>query len=155
VGGMTTLGKSLKTRDNHRRGTGRKYGARGAPPKIRDASVTVKSDWLVVEEMDFPRLAKLSLPNVAPGEDVLCCGTLEYYEKTYDRVNVKSERPLQRVDRIFHTVTTTDDPMIRVLSKTVGNVYATDAILATIMCCTRSNYSWDIVIEKIGKFYIF
>jgi translation initiation factor 3 subunit D len=150
VGGMTTLGgKGMKARDN-RRGTNRKYGARGAPPKIRDASVTVKSDWLVVEEMDFPRLAKLSLPNVAPGEDIMCCGTLEYYDKTFDRVNVKSERPLQRVDRIFHTVTTTDDPMIRVLSKTVGTVYATDTILATIMCCTRSNYSWDIVIEKIG-----
>lgn len=36
------------------------------------------------------------------------------------------------------------------MSKTEGNVYATDAILATIMCCTRSNYSWDIVVEKIG-----
>lgn len=47
-------------------------------------------------------------------------------------------------------MTTTDDPVIRKLSKTEGNVYATDAILATIMCCTRSNYSWDIVIEKIG-----
>ena len=65
-------------------------------------------------------------------------------------MNVKSEKPLQRIDRIFHTVTTTDDPIIRKLSKTEGNVYATDAILATIMCCTRSNYSWDIVIEKIG-----
>jgi len=32
----------------------------------------------------------------------------------------------------------------------VGNVYATDAILACLMCCTRSNYSWDIVIEKVG-----
>lgn len=29
-------------------------------------------------------------------------------------------------------------------------MYATDAILATLMCSTRSNYSWDIVIEKIG-----
>lgn len=47
-------------------------------------------------------------------------------------------------------VTTIDDPVIRKLSKTVGTVYATDAILAAIMCCTRSNYSWDIVIEKIG-----
>lgn len=37
------------------------------------------------------------------------------------------------------------------MSKTEGNVYATDAILATLMCCTRSNYSWDIVIEKIGN----
>jgi len=148
-GGMQQLNKNVKQRDN-RRGITRKWGARGPPPKIRDASVAVRSDWSTIEEMDFPRLLKLSLPNIKDGEDIRCCGALEFYDKTYDRVNVKNERPLQRVDRIFHTVTTTDDPIIRQLSKTVGNVYATDAILATIMCSTRSNYSWDIVIEKIG-----
>jgi len=36
------------------------------------------------------------------------------------------------------------------LSKTDGNVYATDSILATLMCATRSSYSWDIVVNKIG-----
>ena len=118
--------------------------------KTRDASVTVRPDWVIIEEMDFPRLAKLSLPNVKDGKDVLCCGSLEYYDKTYDRVNVKNQKPLQSINRIFHTVTTTDDPIIRKLSKTEGNVYATDAILATIMCCTRSDYSWDIIVEKIG-----
>lgn len=149
-GGMQQLGKNVKVRDV-RRGVNRKWGGRGPAQKIRDASVTVRPDWSTIEEMDFPRLAKLSLPGVKEGEDIQCAGALEYYDKTYDRVNVKSERPLQRVDRIFHTVTTTDDPVIRQLSKTIGNVYATDAILATIMCCTRSNYSWDIVIEKIGE----
>uniref|UniRef100_A0A1B0DHQ8 Eukaryotic translation initiation factor 3 subunit D n=1 Tax=Phlebotomus papatasi TaxID=29031 RepID=A0A1B0DHQ8_PHLPP len=148
-GGLQSLGKSVKMRDQRRGTTGRKWGVRGPPPKIRDASVTVRPDWLTIEEMDFPRLAKLSLPGVKEGEDIMCCGTLEYYDKSYDRINVKSEKPLQRVDRIFHTVTTTDDPIIRSLSKSVGNVYATDSILATIMCCTRSNYSWDIVIDKI------
>ncbi|KAJ6639324.1 Eukaryotic translation initiation factor 3 subunit D [Pseudolycoriella hygida] len=147
-GGMQQL-KSAKIRDN-RRGVTRKWGARNAPPKIRDASVAVRADWTTIEEMDVPRLLKLSLPNIKDGEDIMCCGTLEYYDKSYDRINVKNEKPLQRIDRVFHTVTTTDDPIIRVLSKSVGNVYATDAILATIMCCTRSNYSWDIVIEKIG-----
>lgn len=34
----------------------------------------------------------------------MCCGTLEYYDKAYDRVNVKHEKALQRIDRIFHTV---------------------------------------------------
>ncbi|KFB36211.1 AGAP002337-PA-like protein [Anopheles sinensis] len=150
VGGMTTLSKAASKLRDQRRGTTRKWGMRGPPPKIRDASVTVRPDWVTIEEMDFPRLSKLSLPNVKEGEDIMTCGTLEYYDKTYDRVNVKNERPLQSVDRIFHTVTTTDDPIIRQLSKAHGNVYATDAILATIMCCTRSNYSWDIVIEKIG-----
>lgn len=146
---MTTLGKSVKLRDQ-RRGNTRKWGMRGAPPKIRDASVTVRPDWIAIEDMDFARLGKLSLPNIKNGEDITRYGTLEYYDKTYDRVNIRNERPLQGCDRVFHTVTTTDDPIIRQLSKTVGNVYATDTILATIMCCTRSNYSWDIVIEKIG-----
>ncbi|XP_055300380.1 eukaryotic translation initiation factor 3 subunit D [Sitodiplosis mosellana] len=149
AGGMQQLNKNVKIRDN-RRGITRKWGARGPPPKIRDASVAVRADWTTIEEMDFPRLLKLSLPGIKEGEDIRRCGALEFYDKTYDRVNVKNERPLQRVDRIFHTVTTTDDPVIRQLSKTEGNVYATDAILATIMCSTRSNYSWDIVIEKIG-----
>lgn len=149
AGGMQSLSKNVKIRDN-RRGITRKWGARGPPPKIRDASVAVRSDWVTIEEMDFPRLLKLSLPGIKEGEDIRRCGALEFYDKTYDRVNVKNERPLQRVERIFHTVTTTDDPVIRQLSKTEGNVYATDGILATIMCSTRSNYSWDIVIEKIG-----
>lgn len=43
----------------------------------------------------------------------LTCGELEYYDKQYDRVTVKNERRLQRIDRIFHKVTTTDDPIIR------------------------------------------
>lgn len=47
----------------------------------------------------------------------MCCGSLEYYDKMYDRVNVKNEKPLQRIDRIFHTVTTTDDPIIRKVIK--------------------------------------
>lgn len=35
-----------------------------------------------------------------------------------------------------------------------SNVYATDAILSTIMCCTRSSNSWDVVVQKIaGKLF--
>jgi len=148
--GMTTLGgKNVKVRDT-RRVMGKKFGLR-VPPKIRESSVAVRADWTSIEEMDFPRLMKLSLPNIKEGQDIVTCGTLEFYDKNYDRINLKTEKPLQKIDRIVHTVTTTDDPVIRRLSKTVGNVFATDAILATIMCSTRSNYSWDIVIEKFGK----
>ncbi|OWR48816.1 eukaryotic translation initiation factor 3 subunit D [Danaus plexippus plexippus] len=144
-GGMTTLSKQQRDRK-----LGKRWGQRGAPMKIRDASVTVRPTWVTIEDMDFPRLAKLSLPGIKEGEDIVCCGTLEYYDKAYDRVNVKHEKPLQRIDRIFHTVTTTDDPVIRRLSKTTGTVYRWLRYDRCIMCCTRSNYSWDIVIEKIG-----
>lgn len=48
-------------------------------------------------------------------------------------------------------VTTTQDPIIQRLAKEKeGNVFCTDAILATLMTCTRSNYSWDIIVQKIG-----
>ena len=63
--------------------------------------------------MEKTQLSKLALPTVGEPEDLLCCGTMDFYDKTYDRVNVKSERPLKRIDRVFHTVTTTDDPIIR------------------------------------------
>ena len=103
--------------------------------------MTVRADWIVVEEMDFPRLGKLQLPNIGEPDDLIQCGSLEFYDKTYDRVNVKNEKPLQRIDRIFHTVTTTDDPIIRKLTKTEtdANVFVTDAILATLMCASRSD----------------
>jgi len=120
------------------------------PQKIRDASVTVRPQWKVVEDMDFPRLGKLSLPNVGEPEDLECCGVLEYYDKTYDRVTVKNERKLARINRVFHKITTTDDPVIRKLTKGDANVFATDVILSSIMCCTRSVHSWDIVVQKIG-----
>lgn len=43
----------------------------GHPPiKNRDASVTVRPGWKVIEEMDFPRLSKLSLPNVDDPKDL-------------------------------------------------------------------------------------
>jgi translation initiation factor 3 subunit D len=125
--------------------------------KQRESSVTVRPDWIVLEEMEKTQLLKLSLPTVGDPQDVVCAGSMEYYDKAYDRVNVKSERPLKRIDRIFHTVTTTDDPVIRKLARPESdiNVFATDAILATLMCCTRSVYSWDIVVQKIqGKVFL-
>jgi len=131
---------------------GRQSYHRAPPIKNRDASVMVKDTWTVVEEMDFPRLGKLSLPSVQEPDDLLQCGALEYYDKIWDRVNVKNEKTLQRIDRIFHTVTTTDDPVIRKLTKSEpkANVFVTDAILSCLMMASRSVYSWDIVVQKIG-----
>jgi len=131
---------------------GRQNYNKPAQIKQREASVTVKPDWIVLEEMERTQLSKLSLPTVSEPVELLSCGALGYFDKAYDRVNVKNEKLLKRIDRIFHTVTTTDDPVIRKLAKSHpdANVFATDAILATLMTCTRSAYSWDIVVQKIG-----
>lgn len=160
---MQVLSKAQKNKERERQRQVRKWQQqqkarqsnfhRPNQLKQRESSVTVRPDWIVLEEMDKTQLQKLSLPSVSEPEDLMKCGTMEYYEKMYDRVNVKSERQLKRIDRIFHTVTTTDDPIIRKLTKSQPdvNVFATDSILATLMCCTRSVYSWDIVVQKIGE----
>merc|ERR1711962_818271 len=158
---MQVLSKAQKNKERERQRQVRKWQQQqksrqnyNRPNQIkqRESSVTVRPDWIVIEEMEKTQLSKLALPTVSEPEDLLLCGTMEYYDKAYDRVNVKSEKPLKRIDRIFHTVTTTDDPVIRKLSKSQSdvNVFATDTILATLMCCTRSAYSWDIVVQKIG-----
>jgi len=148
-GGTSNSTKYGKTGRETRRTVGRRFG-RNAPSRLRESSVMVRSNWVSIEEIDFPRLLKLALPNIKEGQDIVTCGSLEYYDKLYDRVNLRNEKPLLKMDRVVHTATTTDDPVIRRLSKTMGNIFATDEILATIMCCTRSNYSWDVVIEKLG-----
>ena len=40
-------------------------------------------------------------------------GRLFAYDKAYDRITTKTERPLQIVDRIKYNTTTTDDPVIQ------------------------------------------
>ncbi|KAK3726630.1 hypothetical protein QZH41_012283 [Actinostola sp. cb2023] len=151
-GGMQNL-RGRDNRNKFQRKMQRNYGGgrwgdrkQGGLHK-RVSSVTVREEWKVLDdgELDFPRLTKLSLPkcwNV--------CGNLQYYDKSMDRITTKNELPLIGVDRIFHKVTTTDDPIIsKLLSQ--GNVFATDTIMATLMTCTRSVYSWDIVIQRVGS----
>lgn len=58
----------------------------------------------VLEEMDFTRLGKLKLPDVGEPKDLYSCGKLLYYDKFYDRVTVKSEKPLKRFNKDFHKV---------------------------------------------------
>ncbi|VDN27881.1 unnamed protein product [Cylicostephanus goldi] len=119
------------------RGPGGRYP--GERPKDRLPSVQVRPDWHVIEEMDFPRLLKLNLPGVGSGEDIEKhqYGTLHFYDK--------------RCGGNFYNVTTTEDPVIEELAQQgIGNVFATDIILATLMTAPRSVYSWDIVAHRVG-----
>jgi translation initiation factor 3 subunit D len=40
-------------------------------------------------------------------------GRLFAYDKSYDRITTKTEKPLQLVDRIKYNTTTSDDPVIQ------------------------------------------
>lgn len=76
------------------------------------SSVDIRPEWPVVESIPFTSLAKLNF-TVGKPEDIAFCGALEYYDKVYDRVTPKVDRPLKRTNKVFKSVTTSDDPVIR------------------------------------------
>ncbi|GBE79807.1 Eukaryotic translation initiation factor 3 subunit D [Sparassis crispa] len=119
--------------------------------RARESSVAISPDWSMLEEIEFHRLAKLRL-EVDDPEDLESYGRVFPYEKSYDRINTKTEKPLQLVDRIKYNTTTSDDPVIQELAaKDTATVYTTDVILSVLMCAPRSVYPWDIVIVREGN----
>lgn len=123
----------------------------------RQASVDVKPDWNLIEQMNFADLQKLAVKNIpADPQELKRCGFVGTYDRANDSLTVKTEKPLGRFeDRPAH-VTTTDDPIIRELaSEGAATVFATDTILCTLMTAPRSIYSWDIIIQKVGNVIFF
>ncbi|RVW95893.1 Eukaryotic translation initiation factor 3 subunit D [Vitis vinifera] len=116
------------------------------------SSVDIQPEWNMLDQIPFSTFSKLSF-SVPEPEDLLLCGALEFYDRSYDRVTPKNERRLERFkNRNFFKVTTTDDPVIRRLAnEDKATVFATDSILSTLMCAPRSVYSWDIVIQRVGN----
>lgn len=90
----------------------------------------------MLEEVEFHRLAKLRLevdepenlyvPSRVPHRltvqlTIYCSdtyGRVFPYEKSYDRITTKSEKPLQLLDRIKYNPTTSDDPVIQEVRNT-------------------------------------
>jgi len=140
----------------YRGGRGRGgYNSWDKPQRIRDSSVTIGPEWQMLEEITFSRLQKLSLPVEQP-EDLSTHGTIYAYDKAYDAVNTKNEKPLQTIDMVKYNTTTSEDPIILDLAqKDQATVFTTDAILSVLMVAPRSVNSWDIVITKEnGKIYL-
>lgn len=124
--------------------------------KPRQPSLKVRSSWEVKYEIEFNQLSKLNF-KPPDAEELRIAGTLGIYDSTKEKkIGIKTPHVLNVYDRVYHKVTTTDDPVIRDLAKSPEcsdcRVFATDTILATLMTCARSKYSWDIVADRIGNF---
>ena len=134
---------------------GRRFGWKDydKPQRNRDASVNVKADWTLLEEIDFARLSKLNL-ETGPGEEIASHGFLHAYDRTLDKQpgTKVAERRLNVLERAAYNVTTSSDPVIQDLAaQDIAQVYATDNILTMLMCSPRSVYGWDLILEKRGK----
>ncbi|EON61901.1 hypothetical protein W97_01119 [Coniosporium apollinis CBS 100218] len=130
---------------------GRRFGWRDdKPQRNRDASVNVKPDWQMLEEIDFNRLSKLNL-ETGDGEEIDSYGFLYQYDRAYDKnPGAKtSERRLNVLERAAYNVTTSSDPIIQELAdKDEATIFATDNILSVLMCATKSVYSWDLIFTR-------
>ncbi|KIW03991.1 eukaryotic translation initiation factor 3 subunit D [Verruconis gallopava] len=151
VGQGRTAG--LQDRSRNPRG-GRRGGYRDdKPQRNRDASIQVKPDWNLLEEIDFARLTKLSL-DTPDGDDIDSYGFLYQYDRSYDKQPgaKTSEKRLNVLERAAYNVSTSSDPIIQELAeKEEGTIFATDSILSMLMCAPRSVYPWDLVITKTGE----
>ncbi|KAG1833580.1 translation initiation factor eIF-3 subunit D [Suillus variegatus] len=158
-GGMSFTNRGVAQRGGrggfNNRGGAQRGGRKGwrdweKTNRTRESSVAISPQWTMLEEIEFHRLAKLKLEVDEP-EDIDTYGRVFAYDKSYDRITTKTERPLQLVDRIKYNTTTSDDPVIQQSPKMLLTVYTTDAILSVLMCAPRSVNPWDIVILREGS----
>ncbi|KAL9056560.1 MAG: hypothetical protein Q9162_002843 [Coniocarpon cinnabarinum] len=153
-------GQQQQQFNDSQRGGGRGRGGRrfgwkdyDKPQRNRDASVNVKADWALLEEIDFLRLSKLNL-EAGQGEELAAHGFLHAYDRSLDKQpgTKVAEKRLNVLDRAAYNVTTSSDPVIQDLAASgAAQVFATDNILSMLMCSPRSVYSWDLIIERRGS----
>lgn len=121
-----------------------------------NSSVDIRPDWSVLEQVQLASLTKLQLPTDKAGravvpvpEDLGSYGKLRWFDKAFDKVTPKFEKELAKIRKHHYNVTTSDDPVLTELAKKqAGTVFATDAMVAAIMCAARSVYGWDLVVTK-------
>ena len=103
------------------------------------------------------------------------CGYLNYYDKAFDRVTVKTETNMPSSippeKGTYHPAPNpSSDHLLKSLAQQVAKeakeeadknagddqvyptktVISSDVIIAALMSCTKSVYSWDLVVDKRG-----
>ena len=55
----------------------------------------IRPEWVVKDQIPLPSLAKLSC-NVGEPTDLQEFGAVEFYDKAYDKLSARMEKPLER-----------------------------------------------------------
>ncbi|CAO0798941.1 unnamed protein product [Mucor circinelloides] len=149
-GGYRTVGQRPSGGRYQQQNNRRRYGYKDydKPQRVRNASINIGADWKVLDEIEFSRLSKLNFA-IPQATDIATYGSVNVYNKAYDRVNTKNEKMLAHIDRVKYDTTTSEDPIIQqYIQENKATVFATDAVLSLLMCATRTVYPWDIVVKK-------
>lgn len=118
--------------------------------KARKTSVVIGPEWKHIQRNNFSELLKLQYQ--VNEEKVLGeYGSVQLFDKQMDKLS--SAQKLKRVDVTEYNVSTSEDPVIQKLVSEKAKdsklrVYATDAIVALLMCATKSYVPWDVIVTK-------
>lgn len=143
------------------KGKGKSKGGqqRRGMPSFKEWSVQPKAEWTLMREIMLTMLTKLQIDSrEVRYDDMLWCGKLHTYNRAFDRITVKTERPLRRFEELrFFNVSTFSDPILHdfLQSDPSVTVIATDHVLACLVAAPRSVYSWDIVVTKLQDKLVF
>jgi translation initiation factor 3 subunit D len=128
----------------------RKWGVRNWDKQAREvlASIQIDPKWEMVKEMPIANFTKVN-KNVEM-RDIVTAGKVKVFDAGFDKINTKSYVPLKRFDDVQFNVTTSEDPLIQRIAEqeNLGNVFATDKILALLMAFPKSVNSWDVLVRK-------
>jgi len=130
---------------------GRFEPSSGPAIRRREPSIEIKPDWNELITIEFAHLNKVSTeePQVT---DLTSAGEVPTYDKSYNAISLKNTKAIETSKAAFFTVSTSDDPILKSLADAgEGNVFATDVILTHLMAVTKSMYSWDIQVTKVGE----
>lgn len=120
--------------------------------RARKPSVPIGNDWTHIQTNGFSELQKLSFAVEEP-EVVGEYGYVPVYDKKMDKL--LGSQKLRRVDVTDYNVSSSEDPVLERLAKQESSarlrVFATDAIVALLMCAPKSNNPWDVIVTKRGN----
>ena len=140
-----------------------------AAPMNRDWSITPKSEYELIREIPLVQLGRLNLDaSLVKSEDIVWCGELRDYDKSYERIFAKSGgKDLSRsaIDNnlSFYNPTSLQDHILEQLAERTAAalenseisrstvVACTDKVLAALMNAHRSVNSWDVVVTRMGN----
>jgi len=85
----------------------------------KEWSVNTKTEWPLRREIPLGDLSKLQVDAKAVTvEDVMWCGELPTYDRSFDRLTIRTEVPMKRYEDLsFFNVTIGDDPLLEDMVK--------------------------------------
>lgn len=136
----------------------RRYGSSWARPvdRIREPSIKVGTEWKLVEEIEFSRLAKVQI-NVEEPEILSTFGSVSSYDRSYDKLKAKAEKPFTgSVGSVPAPASASDDAYLQeCASQQKATIFTTETVAGLLMACQRTVQPWDIIVKRRGQSVFF